>query len=71
MEWLPHIVGGVIALAATLFGLLLRRLYKSIDLLFDKHDKVRADVDKLKLAMVAVDPSRTALFEAFMGKHDA
>ena len=71
MDWLPHIVGGVAALAATLFGLLIRRLYKSIDLLFDKYDRVRNDVDKLKLAMVAVDPSRTAMFEAFMGKRDA
>ena len=69
MDWLPHIVGGVAALAATLFGLLIRRLYKSIDLLFKRYDSLRDDTEKLKLAMVAVDPSRTVLLKAFMGKN--
>ena len=68
MEWLPHMVGGVVALAATLIGLLVRRLFKSIDLLFLKYDRLRADVDRLKLAMVAVDPSKTTMLKAFLGK---
>ena len=68
-EFMPHILGGVIALAATLFGLLIRRLYKSIDLLFNRYDALRDDTEKLKLAMVAVDPSRTVLLKAFMGQN--
>ena len=55
-------------LAVTLVGIVLRRLFRTNDLLFRKYDALRLDVDRLKLAMVAVDPSKTALFEAFMSR---
>ena len=66
MELLPQIVGGMLTLAVMLFGLLIRRIYKAQDLLFAKYDAVKADVDKVKLVLVSVDPSRTAVFNAFM-----
>lgn len=64
--YLPAIIGAVLTLAVTLVGIVVRRLFKANDLLFRKYDELRDDVDRIKLALVAVDPSKTTLFDAFM-----
>ena len=64
--YLPAVFGGLLTLAVTLLGFLIKRLFKTQDLLFRKRDEVRADIDRVKLAMLT-DPSRTAMFNAFMG----
>lgn len=68
--FLPAILGACLTLAVTLVGILIRRIYKAQDLLFGKYDAVKRDVDRIKLALVAVDPSRTAMFEAFLKNGD-
>lgn len=69
-----RIAAAILAVALTIAGavlaIYLRRVYHSIDLLFAKHDRHENAIAKIKLAMVAVDPSRTAMFEAFL-KDDA
>ena len=68
--YLPAIIGACLTLAVTLVGILIRRIYKAQDLLFAKYDAVRADLDKVKLILVSVDPSKTAVFQAFMVKDE-
>lgn len=56
--YLPHIAGFVLALLA----FLVKRLFRTQDLLFTKYDAVKADVDLIKLAIVSVDPTKAVLF---------
>jgi len=72
VDWITLFKWGTTAffLLGGLLAWLVKRAFRVIDLLFDKYDKLRADVDKLKLAMVAVDPSKTVLFESFMRDAD-
>ena len=83
-EWLPTIMkaamivlGGAVTLAITMLGLYLRKLSAEInrvritqDLLFKKLDKQARELHKVQLAIVAKDPSQTAIFSAFMVKTD-
>lgn len=62
------ILGVALTLGVGLLIFMVKRMYKSIDLLFAKLDAVRSDIDRLKLMMVSVDPSKTAIFKAFMEK---
>lgn len=50
-----------------------KRAFKAIDLIWVKHDievakreALERKVHKMALALVAVDPSKTAMFDAFM-----
>lgn len=55
-------IGGTIAV--TLGGIMIRRLYKSIDLLFEKDEERAADIEVLKLVTLRSDPESTSLFNA-------
>ena len=69
--YLPAILGACLTLAITLVGIVIRRVFRSIDLLFQKYDALRRDTDTIKLALVAVDPSKTAMFQAFVTRDEA
>lgn len=71
IDWVTLFKFGLVtmALLSTLVGALIwimKRAFKAIDLLFSKYDKLAAMQEKIKLAMVAVDPSKTQMFEAFL-----
>ena len=55
------IIGGI---AVGLFSLVIRRLYKSIDLLFQKFDKQQKAINILMLVAMKDDPESTSLFRA-------
>lgn len=55
-------VGGT--LAVTLLGILIGRVYKSIDLLFAKLEGQQRQITVLMLAVMKDDPESTALFRA-------
>lgn len=60
-------LGAALTLGVTLLCLMVRRMYASIDLLFKKYDALKTDVDRMKIALVAVDPSKTVMLKAFIG----
>jgi hypothetical protein len=50
----------------TIGGIIIGRLYKSIDLLFAKIGELEKDINVLKLAMMRkADPDDTGIFKAF------
>lgn len=51
-------------LVVTLVGIIIRRLYGSIDLLFKEVGVMRRQINILKLAALQGDPESTALFNA-------
>jgi hypothetical protein len=51
-------------IAVTLGGIMIRRLFKSIDLLFEKLDNQQKVINTLKLVAVRHDPDSTVLFDA-------
>jgi hypothetical protein len=57
--------------AVTLIGVLIKRVYKSIDLLFGKLDRQAKEIHRLQMAICAVAPDKTSMFTAFMVKDDA
>lgn len=57
-------------LGVTIIGILIKRVYNSIDLLFHKYDSMAKEVHRMQLAIVGLDPSKTAVFKSFMLKDD-
>lgn len=58
------IIGFLGAILSVLGGILIRRLYKSIDLLFEKIGELESVIGVLKLALLKSDPNSTVLFRA-------
>ena len=64
---LISICGGI---AVGLFTLLIRRLYKSIDLLFIEINAIKKAINILKLIALKDDPESTSLFRALTANGD-
>lgn len=65
------IFGIVGTVAATLFGILINRLYKAIDQLFLKIGEQEEIIGILKLALLQSDPESTVLFRALTARSKA
>ena len=57
-------------LGVTIIGIMVKRLYASIDLLFHKYDSMAKEVHKMQLAIVGIDPTKTTVFKSFMLRDD-
>ena len=55
----PYIVGALL----TVFIFMIKRLFRTNDLLFQKCDEMKREIERLKFCLVS-DPSKTAIFEA-------
>lgn len=64
------IIGVVGTLAVSLIGLVIGRLYKSVDLLFAQDKAMEKRIKVLELAALKNDPDSTGLFRALSGNGD-
>jgi hypothetical protein len=63
-EYLLPAIGILGTLAVTLGGIMIRRLYGAIDILFAKIDKQQKAINVLMLVAMKDDPESTSLFRA-------
>ena len=66
----PAIISIIGGIAVGLFTIVIRRLYKSIDLLFAKIDKQQKAINTLMLVAMKDDPESTSLFRALTANGD-
>ena len=67
IRFIVPLLGILGTLAVTLVGIVIKRLYGSIDLLFAKIEILQKQVNALKLIAMRENPESTALFSALTG----
>ena len=64
------VLGALLSFVVLLVGIIIRRLYGSIDTLFRKNEFLQRQINILKLVALKEDPESTALFSALTREHD-
>ena len=68
IDWLKILLPFFLTLIVTVIGIMLKRLYSAIDLLFSKLDRQAKELHQMQLAITSIDPSKANMFRAFMLK---